>query len=443
MLLRARWLLPITSNPIRDGALWVEGQEIRAVGPAHKIVRAHPSQPIADFGEAVILPGLVDAHTHIDYTIMRGFLDGFPFVPWIIRLTVTKYRKLSAEDIAVSARFGALELIRSGVTTIADTTDTGAAFDAVLESGLRGIIYQELFGLNERAISKTMDALRTKLEAMRQRATDRVRVGISPHAPYTVCAELFRAVTAYALREGYPLCIHSAESPEETELLTRGKGEIAKWLKLRKWFWRPPGLTPVRYLHALGVLDAHPLLAHCVHVDGEEVKILADQDVSIAHCPKSNAKFAHGLAPLPLFLDAGIRVGLGNDSVGSNNIFDMFDEMRFALLVQRAARRRFESLNARRMVELATIGGAKALGLTDRIGSLEPGKRADVIAVDLSRSHCIPAYDPYSALVFAANATDVVFTMVDGHVLYDGNEVRTLDEETLRSAMLKLRDRLA
>ena len=425
--MRARWVLPISSAPIENGEVVVEGDRIVAVRQAD----ARQPGNAEDFGNAILMPGLVNVHTHLDYTVMRGLLEDIPFFPWIRELTARK-AVLTPEDWIASATWGAAEAVAGGVTTIGDCTDSGAALIGAKQLGLSGIVYQEVFGIDERqTIVEIVAELEAKLERHRSQTPGTLlSVGISPHAPYTVRPELMRALGRYAEANALAVCIHAAESTAEATLFRSGTGPIAEMFQRRKIEWQAPGLSVVEYLKEQGILSPHTLLVHGVQVSAEDRVRMRQTGAAWAHCPKSNAKLGNGVAPLDILFDLpapvisedpelGVRVGLGSDSVASNNTMDMFEEMRSAVLLQRGARRRIEALTAEAAVKMATIGGADALGMGAEIGTLKPGKRADLCVVGLDGLHSVPAYHPYNALVYAARASDVLFTLIGGEVQYD------------------------
>ncbi|MDO8589140.1 MAG: amidohydrolase [Armatimonadota bacterium] len=444
MIYRAKHVLPITSGPINDGEVLIRGDRIEAVGVG--LSRSHPEEPVHDLGDAILMPGLVNSHAHLDYTMLRGAIDDLPLFPWVRRLTEYA-RAMTAEDYRWSSLLGAAECIQAGITTVADATPSGASLDALLESGLRGIVYQEVFGHGGDDPSPAIDALKSRLDLLVPRANGRVRVGISPHTVYTASAELLTAVRSVARQAAMPVCIHVAESTSEYEFCVRGTGEIAEFYEALGEEWPCPGVSPVQYLYDLGVLGETTLAAHCVHVGEDDIRILAVTRTGVAHCPRSNAKIGVGIAPVADMLKVGVRLGLGTDSAVSNNSLDICGEMRSAALLQRisganhgwtqmdtdsgfqlsALSSQLSPVGAEAIVEAATIGGARALGMESSIGSLEPGKKADLAAIDLSRAGLFPNRDPYSTLVYCASGRDAILTVVNGEAVYERGELKTLD----------------
>lgn len=441
-ILSADYVLPISSAPIRDGAVLIDGDSIAAVGTRETLVANFPNAQFEDFGEAAILPGFVNAHSHLELTSMRGFLDHLEndFSAWLLTLSKTRAEKLTEADIEVSALWGAVEGLRGGVTCFADIGRYGrAGFEALKKTGLRGIVFQETeFSPKNSEAENDFVRLREKFLALKTGETKIVKAGISPHSPYTVSRRLFELIADYALRENVPVSVHAAESNEELEFMLHGTGYFAGIYEKFGVEWETPGIDTIQYLKRTGILDTRPLLAHCVKVSEGDLRLIADSKSGIAHCPKSNAKFGHGVAPLEKFLDMRLRAGLGSDSVASNNTCDLLEEGRFAALLARARQDKRRLITAQEMIETATIGGARALGLEKEIGTLETGKRADLIAVSLSTVAQQPVHDVYAALLFASTARDVRLTMIAGNEIYREGVVKTVNEKELKLQIIEI-----
>lgn len=451
----ARWVLPISSSPIADGAIAVAESQIIGVGTRATLAEEFSQATVRDFGESAIIPGLINAHSHLELTAMRGFLEDeeSDFFAWLKKLTVARLERMTADDLRVSAAWGACEAARAGVTCVADASD--AAFEsmnALRDVGLRGIVFQESFGPDRRLAKENFEKLKTKVVRLRERETDLVRVGVSPHAPYTVCAPQLELISRFALDEQLPVMMHAAETRMEVALLREGRGPFADGLRNRGIEWDTPGVSTIQYLCDHGVLETHPLLAHCIHVDGADLETLRQTETRVAHCPKSNAKLGHDRAPFARMIEKGIAVGLGSDSVASNNTCDLLEEARFALLLARTAvgeslvdrqlNQQGGSLGADVALKAATVDGARALGMSAQTGALKAGMQADFTVVSLDGPHQVPTYDPVSTLLFASSGRDVVLTVVAGSEVYRDGRVTTVDEDRLRARMKEIAEKL-
>ena len=425
---RARWVVPISSPPIADGVVCVENDRIEFVG----LFADAPPGDDESLGDVVLMPGLVNTHCHLELTAMRGFLEDLDFRRWILRVTNARRDVFDRDALLDSARYGLAEGIRAGITTYADTCDSGVVITAMRDAGVRGVMYQEVFGPDPAKCGESIAGLREKVAGLRYLETPLVRVGVSPHAPYTVSDDLFRATTTLAREQHLPMAIHVAESEVEQRLIADGAGPFADGLRRRGIDVVRRAESPIALLRELGVLAATPLLIHCVRVGERDISTIASSKCAIAHCPASNAKLGHGSAPLHEIRAAGITVGLGTDSVASNNRMDILGEARLALLTQRARAGSFETPDAIDVLEMATIGGAQAIGLANVVGTLEAGKQADLSAFSLDRVR--PTFDPVSAAVFSITGADARFVAVAGRVLLRDGE--------LVSPVLGLSDRI-
>jgi len=408
---RARWIVPISSPPVANGVVAVDGERIAYVGPAD----GGPQGDEQDLGAVVLLPGLVNAHCHLELTAMRGFLDDLDFRRWILRLTNARRAVLDRDALLDSARYGLEEGVGFGITAYADTCASGVVLQAMREAGVRGVMYQEVFGPDPLQCAESIATLREQIAGLRYLETPLVRVGISPHAPYTVCDDLFRAAASLARELNLPMATHVAESEVEHQLVIDAAGVFADGLRRRGIAVARRADSPIQLLATLGVLDVRPLLIHCVRVDARDIGTIVASGSPVAHCPASNAKLGHGVAPLDEMLAAGVIVGLGSDSMASNNRMDILAEARMALLAQRARMRSPATPSAEDVLALATIGGARAIGIDAVAGTLEPGKSADLAAFTLNPHG--PTHDPIAAAVFSIAGAQARFTAVAGRVL--------------------------
>ncbi len=423
-IMTADWVLPVSTPPIADGAVVITGAEVIEAGPRSQLLPKYTSGDVEidDLGRAAILPGFVNCHSHLELTAMRGAMEDVEhdFTAWLLRLNSLR-AEMSQEDITAAAVLGAREGAAAGVTCFGDIGRMGSAgLHAIKTVGLRGISFQETeFSPDNRTADADLKRLIEKYEILRAGETDLVRVGMSPHSPYTVSSRLFEMLAQVSIIDRIPLTIHVAESAAEYELLTRGTGFFASVYEKYDVEWQSPLCTPVEYLERMGVLSAQPLLAHCVQVSDSDLSRIQANGAKIAHCPKSNAKFGHGYAPFEAMLDNNIEVGFGSDSVVSNNLCDLLEEGRFASFAARNRSGSMRFITPREILERATLGGARALGLDHLIGTLEPRKAADLVAISLTAPSQQPLNDVEASLVFSTSGPSVIKTLVAGEVIYD------------------------
>ena len=451
MLLLARYVLPVSSLHIENGAVLVKDGKIAAIGPADALVAANPDEPRTDFGLAALMPGLVDAHSHFEYSAMRGLIQDVPYADWKIALT-EKEQRFNDQDWLDSALLGALETVRAGITTVADITRTGASLHAAKAVGLRGIFYREVGTMEKREVPRILDEAYSTIEEWRQFADDDYQfIGIAPEALYKCHPQVFTEIRDYAM-DGTPVAVHLAGSQEEYDFIRYGSSlfsvhttEMQRGYGIDMPPWLATGVSPIRYILNWELFQVPNLLAiHCVHVDEDDIDFLKRYDVAVAVCTRCNAQLGMGIAPVYDFIKQGLRIGLGTDSPAASSTTDLFAEMRMTLLLQRAVHRKSDFLTSGQLVRMATLGAAEALGLADKVGSLEPGKHADIIAIDLSRSAQAPTHDPNSAIVHTVGPDNILMTMVGGKVLYDTEHRHGVDLQRVlartEEMRLKLRD---
>ncbi len=449
MLLVARYVLPVSGPHFENGALLIRDDKIADIGYASDLKSKYPNEKVLNFGCAALMPGFIDCHTHLEYAAMRGLMKDAPYVSWKQSLS-QKEPLFVKNDWDDSALLGGLEAVASGITTIADITATGASGYAAQAIGLRSIIYREVTAMERKYVSEAMAEAIDDIESW-QKTVDskRITIGIAPASLYSCNPSIFEYVADYA-KDGLPVAVHLAGSTEEYDFIEYGSSpfsihnmELGAGYGIDMPPWLPAGVSPVRYLLNWNIFDVPNIVAiHCVHVDDFDIEKLAERDVAIAYCPRCNAKLSMGIAPVRKFLRAGIRVGLGTDSPAASDGMDPISEMRIGLLLQRAVNDKKNFLDTDQMVYMATLGAAQALRIDDKVGSLDVGKYADIVAVDLSTSHQVPTHHPYSAIVHTANQDNVLMTMVGGKVLYDGQHCHDVDPDRVAARAEEMRIKL-
>jgi len=448
MLLVARYVIPVSAPPLENGAVLIRDGIIVEVGSANKLKTQYPEDTVKDFGLAALMPGFVDAHTHLEYSAMRGLINDAPYAAWKLHIA-DKEKLFTPEDWDDSALLGGLEAVRFGITSVADITATGASLKAAQEIGLRGIFYREVGTMERQEVDNVLEKAFQDISDWRAKASSKQKIGIAPAPLFTCHPKVFEGVANYAM-DGTRVAMHLAGSLEEYEFIRYGSSPFSVHsVEQERGYgidvppWLATGTSPVRYILNWGVFDVPHLLAiHCVQVSDEDIEILADHKVNIAVCPRCNAQLGMGVSPITKFRKANITVGLGTDSPAATDSTDPFAEMRTGLLLQRAKGSRSDFMKATEMLEIATLGSARALGIDDEVGSLEVGKKADIIAIDLSRSSQAPTHDPGQAVLFTAHPGSIMMTMVEGEVLYDGTHRHKVDVDRIMDRSEEMRIKL-
>jgi len=407
----AQWVLPVSGAPIAYGAVLIGASgRIKTVGP-DAVVPRPPDAQVVDLGDAALLPGLVNVHSHLELTALRGLVRGLPFPDWLLTVRAIK-DTLDAAAVRASARWGVLEGFAAGITTFGDTGSGLQTAAALAELGGRGVAYHEIFGPDPAACAEALAGVERALEALERFQSQRVTVGVAPHAPYTVSDPLVRAVAALASGRGLKTAMHVAESREERALVEEGRGPFAEQLRARGIAVEARGCSTVEWLERAGLLACRPLLIHCVTAGLGDFGIARRHGAAVAHCPWSNAVLGHGRADLSAMRRVGVVVGLGTDSVITGGRLDLFAEARLAELGLESG------LSPRELLRLVTADGAAALGLPG-LGTLEPGAWGDLAAVGLTAPGFAAAADPEAVVAWGATAADVVFAAVAGRVVFD------------------------
>jgi 5-methylthioadenosine/S-adenosylhomocysteine deaminase len=398
---------------IPGGAVAIRGDRITAVGKAGDL-GGGPAGRVIDARGGIILPGLVNTHTHAAMTLFRGLADDLPLMTWLNDHIFPAEAALDHRKVYCGALLACAEMILSGTTTFCDMyLFEDAVARAAQTAGMRAVVGEVLFdfpspgyGPVEQGFAATQALIDTF------RADPRITIAVEPHSPYLCAPELLTRAFDLAGRNGLPLVIHLSETAGEVKTVLDRYGR-----------------TPVGHLDALGLLAPNVLACHCVALNEEDIARLQRHGVKVSHNAESNMKLASGIAPVPRLLEAGVCVGLGTDGAASNNNLDLFLEMDTVAKLHKVQSLDPTVLDAATVLRMATIDGARALGLDDRIGSLEPGKQADVIVVDTHRPHLVPMYHPVSQLVYAARGSDVAAVVIDGRVVMEDGRIRSFDVE--------------
>ncbi len=410
LLITNALIIPMTKEGLSlRGDIGIDGKHIVFVGTGNPSFTA---DRIIDGSSFLAMPSLVNAHTHLSMGLMRNYKDSLPTLhAWLAEIFPIE-EKLTAEDVLLASRLGIIELIQSGCTMFTDMYfEPQSTAQAVIEGGIRGSIGVTLFGALEENKARVEESEKTLSPYLAQ-AEGRLTLNVAPHAIYTCTQETYQYAADWARQHGRVFHTHLSETKKEVDDC------IAE-----------TGMTPPAYLAKIGVLqEVKSMLAHCVHLTEEDIKLLKTFDTTIVHNPSSNLKLSSGIAPIASYLNAGISVALGTDGASSNNNLNMFEEMHIASLLGRVVETSGEKTTPYQVLEMATKRGAEALGIGDQIGTLETGKEADLLLIDLKKSHLTPLNDPFSALVYAAQSSDVDTVFCQGKIVMEHRKVCTFDE---------------
>ena len=414
---------------LADAAVAVRGERIVAVGGARELGGRFKAARTIDTTGRIVMPGLVNTHTHVPMTLLRGVADDVELMVWLTKyIWPAEAAHVTPEFVTWGTRLAAWEMIRTGTTTFADMyfyEDLVA--EAAKQAGLRGFCAATVMDHAIPGLKDADEGLRAAEAFLKKWTGDPLIVpAVGPHAAYTVGPETLLRAKALADRYQARMTIHAAESPSEMALVKEKYGT-----------------TTVAHLDKIGFLGPRLTLAHAIWLSDDEIATIAARGVGTAHCPSSNMKLASGVSPVPKLRKAGVRAGLGTDGPASNNDLDMFEEIDLALKLHKITSGDPKILSARDGVEMATIGGARALHLEDEIGSLEPGKRADLIVLATDAPSAQPFYDAYSHIAYALKGSDVVTTMVNGRVLMEDGRMLTLDTALIATRVREYRERIA
>ena len=413
-----------TRRILSPGGIAIDGTDIVGVGSAAEIAAGFQGRQTIDGTGQILLPGLVNTHTHAAMVLLRGLGNDLALMDWLQKyIFPAEAKSVSPGFVRTGTQLAALEMIRSGTTTFADMYYfEEEVAKAASEAGLRGVLGQTIIRFPVPDAKTPEDGLkRTEAFIAAWKDHPLITPAVAPHALYTLDAATLKASRALADKHQVPLLIHLAET----------RAEVDSALQLGQ-------ATPTQYLNGVGLWGPRTLAAHGVWVSPSDMAILKGAGIAVSHNPESNMKLASGTAPVVDYLAQGIAIGLGTDGAASNNDLDMFEAMRFAGFLQKHARNDPQALPATQVLDMATRGGAAALGLGSRIGTIEVGKRADVILVDTRGPRQTPLFDPVSHLVYSAHGDDVTTTIVDGRVLMRDRRILTLNEAQVLAEARKL-----
>jgi len=413
---------------INDGAIIIDKGKIVEIGDSEKLRINFPVLKSIEAKGKLVMPGLINTHTHSAMTIFRGFADDIALKSWLHEFVFPSEAKyINAETVKLGTTLAIAEMLLSGTTTYNDMYFyVQEAAEVTEKFGMRAVLSEGIIDYpTPSAASPEIGIIHTEELLQNWKNNTLINIAISAHSPYSCSKNLLQKVKSFADKHAIKLHIHLAET----------QWEVVEIQKLHK-------LTPTEYLESIGILDSNVIAAHSVHLTEHDIDLYAKYGLGVAHNPECNMKLASGVAPIPKLLAKGVKVGIGTDGVASNNNLDIFQDLRTAAFVHKLVNSNPSLVNAKEMVKMATIGGAQVLGLEHEIGSLEKGKKADLLIVDLFKPHLMPIYDIYSHIVFSMTGNDVETSIINGKIVMENRFIKGLDFANLSSQVQEIANKI-
>lgn len=409
ILIKNAYIVSMVS-PISKADVYIEDDRIKEIGIIDK-----EADKVIDASGKVLMPGLVNTHTHVAMSVFRGYSDELELMEWLTKKMWPIEDKMTREDMYYASLLSIVEMIKSGTTTFNDQyffPDETAK--AVSETKMRAVLARHIIGEGEK-VDNIINETEELYNTWNEKAEGRIKIYVAVHAPYTCPPDTIKKAVNLAKKLNTPIHIHYLETEDEIKQIKEKYN-----------------MTVTDYLKETGLFDCKTILAHGVWINEADVEELKKYDTAVSHNPISNQKLGSGIAPIKMLLDNGITVGLGTDGQGSTNTLDMFEEIKSALYLQKVINKSATAMSGYDALKMATIDGAKALGLENEIGSIEVGKKADLIIIDLDNPHLVPVHDIYSTLAYSVNGADVETVIIDGNVVMEDRKILTIDEKMVK-----------